>query len=85
MRSRSSRTAAPGVQRRDRDDLLTIDAQWLAAGEQQVDAGRAGRDCLHQRGDLVEDVLAVVEHQQLGRTASTSTIRSATSATSRCR
>ena len=53
------------LQRRDRQHLLAVDPHRFAAGEQQVDARGVGRDRLHQRGDLVADVLAVVQHHQL--------------------
>jgi hypothetical protein len=45
--------------------VLPVDPQRFAAGQQQVDGARVGRERLHQRRHLVGDVFAVVQHHQL--------------------
>ena len=50
-------------ERREDVDVLVVGAQRHAAGQQDVDRGRAG-ETLDDRGEIVGEVLAVVEHDE---------------------
>src|SRR6185436_4526351 len=57
--------AGPG-QRRDLDQPLADDAQRLAARRQDVDARAAPEQLVRDRGDVADQVLAVVEDDERG-------------------
>jgi hypothetical protein len=52
------------AQRRHPERALAVTAQWLPAGRQQGDARTVGHDLRGQGGARVDQVLAVVQHQQ---------------------
>jgi hypothetical protein len=51
-------------QRRHPVYLLAVDAERLAGGDQEADPGRVQHDVLAEPGRRVDQVLAIVQHEQ---------------------
>ena len=64
LRRRDRRTLHLGRQRRDAHDVLADDAEGFSAGRQQPWTSPGAQDLIGQVSDLIQQVLAVVEHQQ---------------------
>ena len=61
---RSRRVVGCEVQRADRNDLLAIDAERLAAGGDEPHTGTLVEDALDRVRCVVDDVFAVVDHEE---------------------
>jgi hypothetical protein len=64
LRSRESHRGARSLQGRQTVHMLALRAQGFTAGRQDLDARGAPQDPRRQRSGRLDDMLAVIEHEQ---------------------